>query len=220
MKGKLLTKGIGLLLVLMLCCTGLTTAWADTPAAAANSGDAAQNVATGGIDVSILFSKTSYKIGSTLVATYNIKGGSGTYTELHCWCYSVDNGQQVLSKYLRLKNKSGTIKFKPKNGQEAYIEIYALDSKGKYVDVLSDRVALTGAKETEPIQVTFSFGKDSYAYGETVEAKYQITGGSGQYPFIQYYVYGGGTGSSVYTKQGTLKKASGTRSWPNGGKKH
>ena len=88
MKGKLLMRGIGLLLALLLCCTGLVTASADTPAAA-------QNVATGGIDVNILFTKTSYKIGSTVTATYTVKGGSGTYTDLRAWCYSVDNNQNI-----------------------------------------------------------------------------------------------------------------------------
>ena len=209
MKGKLLTKGIGLLLVLMLFCTGLMTASADTPAAAVSSGDAAQNTATGGIDVTIVFSRTSYKIGSTLEAKYTVKGGSGTYKELYCWCYSADHGQAVFSKYIPLKSKSGTIKFKPKYGQEAYIELYALDSKGKYANVTSDRVALTGAKETEPIQVTITFSKDSYALGETVVADYKVTGGSGKYPVLEYAVYGGENGASVSYKRGTLKSANG-----------
>ena len=58
------------------------------------------------------------------------------------------------------------------------------------------------------IVVTFTFSKDSYALGSEIAVKYSISGGSGNYTFMDYECYGDDNGSSIFYRGDSFSNVS------------
>ena len=184
----------------------IMTAWAEAPITFTD-----KNL----IVVTFTFSKNSYALGSEIAVKYSISGGSGKYTFMDYHCYGDDNGSSLYYRGDSTSNVSlsGTIYFTPNLGQKAYVQIGVSDSQGRYIKQKSKYITLTGGETSTPIAVTISFGETSYAVGTDVSARYQITGGSGDYPFVQYECIVIDRGTTAVVKTEELQRPSGTISF-------
>ena len=65
------------------------------------------------------------------------------------------------------------------------------------------------ASAVDAISIKYKFDKDSYELGEEITVKYEITGGSGEYPTIIYDCNGNDNGTLVKYTDGSLDSAKG-----------
>ena len=196
----------GVLLLFVSVCM-VMTAWAETPITLTD-----KNM----VNVNFVFSQGSYALGTEIAVKYSISGGSGNYRFLYYNCYSEDKGSSV---YCRggsgsdLASPSGTLYFTPTIGQKAYVEIGGSDSQGRSFKVKSKYVTLTGGESSTPVVIDIDFPESSYAVGTDISARYQITGGSGDYSLMQYECIVIDRGSTAEVKSEVLQRPSGTISF-------
>ena len=104
------------------------------------------------VNVKFTFDKSAYALGSTAKVSYEISGGSGSYTDMWYACYSMDGTDDIFIDKNNLSDSKGTITFTPKAGQKATVLIGGYDSTGLEFTKESDPVSLTAAPDptTEP----------------------------------------------------------------------
>ena len=106
------------------------------------------------LTITTTFDKDTYEVGTEITATYQISGGSGEYTSGRYTCYAWDDSAlvNIQSGQLDVEKKTGTIKFIPKTGDQAYISFSMYDSDGRFISCSSQYVELV--KSQYPIAVT------------------------------------------------------------------
>ena len=170
----------------------------------------AQAGAKGEISVKISFDKSSYAAGTPIKVSYEIAGGSGSYKDLYYYCYSVDNGTLVEITDGSLTGAKGSFTFSAKVGQEAYVFIGGYDTENRQFEKESEHVTITGSVPAPMLTADISFEKSTYAANTAITAKYEITGGSGTYPLIEYRCCSEDNGTQILVKSGKLTAATGT----------
>ena len=99
------------------------------------------------VNVKFTFDKSAYALGSTAKVSYEISGGSGSYTDMWYACYSMDGTDDIFIDKNNLSDSKGTITFTPKAGQKATVLIGGYDSTGLEFTKESDPVSLTAAPD-------------------------------------------------------------------------
>ena len=142
------------------------------------------------LDVTTVFDKEEYDIGTEVTATYKISGGSGIYTRGEYICYIIDNAKRknVLVGELNTETKTGTITFTPDSGDYIYILYTVFDSNGSSTTIGSKSIKLNGTPSFDPIWVDSDFSNNRYMDDE-LTVTYQIKGGSGTYTKGTYICY-------------------------------
>ena len=159
--------------------------------------------------ITITFDKSSYEAGKTVTASYTISGGSGTYKSMDYGVYITNNGITGYFTGDQLTTTTGTIEFTPKFGQEAWMEIWVIDSENRHFNKESDHITLTGGTDPNAISAKLTVDKTTCEVGTAITASYEVTGGSGEY-WIAYNCYSFANGSYVPISNEELTAAKGT----------
>lgn len=133
----------------------------------------------------------SVAAGETFSLSYQASGGTGDYEVTISW-YAVSGGGSIWldNVYPPLTEASGTVSFTPTTGEGIYAKVGLYDVGTGYADQRSATtkvVAVTGTPVTEPLKVVAS-APEWVRQGDTFTAYYTVTGGSGEYDWIDVSV--------------------------------
>ncbi len=134
--------------------------------------------------VTIALSSDSAAIGEEITARYEVSGGSGEYSSIYCVWNIEDSATHCgyQKGYTKLTETSGDISFTPLFGDTLYFQIEGEDRSGIPFLAHSEEIKITG--EANYPKVTIALSSDSAAIGEEITARYEVSGGSGEYSRI------------------------------------
>ena len=131
------------------------------------------------ITFSYTFDKVVYTLGDQISLDYTISGGSGVFTNLKYFCYSLVDDNIANCGQGSLSEPEGTIVFTPTTGDTAYVLITGKDTNGTPFSFKTKKAELQ--PKTATIKIKFTPAQSSYYRSEDVSVKYKISGGSGVY---------------------------------------
>lgn len=118
--------------------------------------------------------------GEKITASWSITGGEGPY-KVYGVSWHIDDSQVA---YVDGDALEAQAVFKPLYGQKGKFFIYGRDNLGRHFDSEKE-FAITGSEPADPLTLTITLPKDSYAIdkGEKVSASWVAAGGTGPYRY-------------------------------------
>ena len=89
-----------------------------------------------------------------------------------------------------IETNSGTLSYTPKAGNQLYVALRGTNTNGQPFYVKTERITVEGSSSYLPVTIDFSYSSESVQIGKPFTVLYNITGGSGIYSDIYYYVMG------------------------------
>ena len=102
------------------------------------------------------------------------------------WVFARNDTHPDCVYQMALENRTGTVTYTPKAGEQLYIAIRGKDAEGNPFYVKTGRLAVNTENGYQPVTVEYAFPTEAATIGQPFTVNYEIKGGSGQFEEIRY----------------------------------